>query len=443
MSMRPIVQPYHADPHHPDYDPQAQAEKKQAWWRGSEDDEAVLQGDDVEYADESYFPSGLGRSCLTDEQWAGVAYFLAAGVSVMEVARHFGVSRTTIWRGLQRSAGLRHRIRAERNMRRRESDGRFVALRNAVVDGLQQAILDRNIRVLLWAADRLDLGGSVLPREDDDPMRRSARARARRTPRAVRSVADAALDRMAASPPVPAADGTPPMAVPDPVSALSDALSPPLPAAPAPALAPLAPPEVDPPVIVTPSDALDLHRELAGDRPIIVPEWQTWGPHVSVTARIDAMDREAAEEDEDEEDEEEDDEAEGQGEIPAAAPVPMPRMASHPPATPPADPLPVPAGCPAPATPAASAPPDRATDGPSVPDASAPRVISLRPRRAWPALRRLSVTCSRLLPIADDVDGLVLDQLCELSRFTTMPRPFCDTAQPLDPYRPLRGYRWR
>lgn len=422
---------------------------------------AVLAGDDVEYADETYFPSGLGRSCLTDEQWASVAYFLAAGVSVMEVARHYGVSRTTIWRGMQRSAGLRHRIRAERNMRRRESDGRFVALRNAVVDGLQQAILDRNIRVLLWAAERLDLGGSILPKEDEDPMGRSAKAR--RTPRAVRAMADAALERVATAPAVTASQAGTAMPVTGPAMPAPVPMDTPA-AGPAAAPAPLMPPPVDPPVIVIPSDAPDLHRELAGDRPLDVPEWQTWGPWRGVTthlyekecaqeqaaaearanaraeAVIDAEEDDLEEDDLQDEDLEEDD-AEGPEEEAAEEAEDL-----SPP--PPDEPVPVPSAVPPAHTPAAlSSPADPACD--PAPDLSpdpvtaAPRIIPLLPRRVWPALRRLAIACSRHLPMADDVDGMVIDQLWDLSRHTLMPRPFCDAAQPLDPYRPLVGYRWR
>lgn len=123
--------------------------------------------------------------------------------------------------------------------------------------------------------------------------------------------------------------------------------------------------------------------------------------------------------------------------------APMPAAAS------PVDPFPVPAVCPVtpvPATRLASTAPDRAANGPAGPPvlgASAPRIIPLLPRRVWPALRRLAIACSRQLPMADDVDGMVIDQLWDLSRHTLMSRPFCDAAQPLDPYRPLRGYRWR
>ena len=193
----------------PAYDELTPDEQAQSWWRGSDDEQAVRAGDDVEWAADEYFPSGLGRSRLKDEDWARVAYFIAAGVSVTEVARHFGVSRTTIWRGMQRSSGLRHRIQAERRMFQRESDNRFVALRHAVVDGLQQAIGAGNVRVLLWAAERLDLGGTILPQQERRPLRRPV-PRACRAPAAVRDILAAAHEQGASLPP-DAAPGLPPL----------------------------------------------------------------------------------------------------------------------------------------------------------------------------------------------------------------------------------------
>lgn len=149
-------------------------EREEAWWRGTDEEAAWKSGDDVEYAYDQMFTEGLNNRSRTDEQWARVAYFLAAGVTVTEVARHFGLSRSTIWRAMQRSPGLRRRILAERNMLKRETDSRFVAMRHAVVEGLQRAITAGNVRALIWAANRLDLGGELLteqPREDH-PIRR-------------------------------------------------------------------------------------------------------------------------------------------------------------------------------------------------------------------------------------------------------------------------------
>lgn len=236
----------------PAFDDLTIAEQKEAWWRGSDDANAVRAGDDVEWAADDYFPSGMGRSRLKDEDWARVAYFLAAGVSVTELAKHFGVSRTTIWRGLQRSAGLRYRVLAEQRMLRRESDSRFAALRHAVVDGLQQAITAGNVRVLLWMAERLDLGSSILSVFDEPTptaRRPSPRPnpRPRKAPPAVQAIlADAMADHgvtdqvkagdtdaITDTPPPPASPSsttsTTPADRPTPVAACSsDAATPPV-----------------------------------------------------------------------------------------------------------------------------------------------------------------------------------------------------------------------
>lgn len=306
----------------PAYDALTPDEQAQAWWRGSDDENAVRAGDDVEWAHDEYFPSGLGRSRLKDEDWARVAYYLAAGVSATEVARHFGVSRSTIWRGMQRSSGLRHRVQAERRMFQRESDNRFVALRHAVVDGLQHAISAGNIRVLLWAADRLDLGGTLLP-ADERPARSPRRRplpKPRRAPAAVRDMMMAADKPVDAAPaPVPAADP-----------------------------APLPSPQPDP----------------------------------------------------------------------QAAPAPDP-------VTPPPPPAPVTA---APANPADNDPP--------------PPVI-LAPRRVREPVRRLLGRRRPAPPLAEGVDFRDTEALVANSRHHGLPRLVCDGAEPLDPYRPLRHYRWR
>ncbi|OYQ35552.1 hypothetical protein CHU95_07445 [Niveispirillum lacus] len=215
----------------PAFEALTSAEQRQAWWRGSDDEQAVQAGDDVEWATDDHFPSGLHRSRLKDEDWARVAYFIAKGVSVTEVARHFGVSRTTIWRGMQRSAGLRRRVLSERRMLQRESDHRFVALRDAVVTGLAEAISAGNVRVLLWAAKRLDLGGSILPatapsphpmppapapRATADHGAGAPMPRIRRAPPAVRAIlaaaatqADASVNPTPAPPPVAACPPAP------------------------------------------------------------------------------------------------------------------------------------------------------------------------------------------------------------------------------------------
>lgn len=252
----------------PAYDELTSAEQREAWWRGSDDVQAVEAGDDVEWATEEHFPSGLHRSRLRDEDWARVAYFIAKGVSVTEVAKHFGVSRTTIWRGMQRSSGLRRRILSERRMLQRESDNRFVALRDAVVTGLTEAISNGNVRVLLWAAKRLDLGGSILPAPAPVPPPRPdpvaandaardtnpARPRIRRAPPAVRAILARAVeqaDATAAPPPTPtvAPTVTPTDA---PTVTPTVTVAPPSPAAPIQAAAetdPAPPPPASPPAL--------------------------------------------------------------------------------------------------------------------------------------------------------------------------------------------------
>lgn len=333
----------------PAYDALTPDEQAQAWWRGTDDEDAVRAGDDVEWAHDEYFPSGLGRSRLKDEDWARVAYFIAAGVSTTEVAKHFGVSRSTIWRGMQRSSGLRHRVQAERRMFQRESDNRFVALRHAVVDGLQHAISAGNVRVLLWAADRLDLGGTILPQKERLPVRRPI-PRPRRAPAAVREILAAAHEQGTALPPDPAP-------------------------APVPGLPPL----------------------------------------VEITVDM------------------------------AAAPgTPPPAIPSRPDADTPAPEPATPEATLAPATPQPDPP---AGPLPDAPDGTAPPpAIILAPRRVRERVRALLATGRKPRPpfpqLADNVDWKETEALVIHSRCHGLPRLVCDTAEPLNPYRPLRRYRW-
>lgn len=215
-------------------------EQREAWWRGTEDKEAWRAGEDVDYAYEGMFTEGLNNRTRTDEQWARIAYYLAAGVTIAEVARHFRLSRSTIWRALQRSPGLRRRIVAEREMLRRESDSRFVAMRHAVLEGLSRAINAGNIRAILWAAQRLELGGPLLDgREhrgaigaadpDFRPIRRpTPRRPASPAPEAPPLIADThRVGAEAAAPVIPVADAAAaPVAVPDTMPAAApDALA--------------------------------------------------------------------------------------------------------------------------------------------------------------------------------------------------------------------------
>jgi hypothetical protein len=208
-------------------------EQRDAWWRGTEDKEAWRSGEDVEYAYDDMFTEGLNNRTRTDEQWARIAYYLASGVTVAEVARHYGLSRSTIWRAMQRSPGLRRRIAAEREMLRRESDSRFVAMRHAVVEGLSRAINAGNIRAILWAAQRLELGGPLLvtkecqPDQEHRPIRRPL---PRRTP--ARLVDTPSPVVMAPDPvPDPSVDPVPdspaPAAASDPVADGGPAVAPP------------------------------------------------------------------------------------------------------------------------------------------------------------------------------------------------------------------------
>lgn len=187
MSYNPSLPPHPLDPAtiDPAFAALSEREKRDAWWKGTGDPEAERAGDDVNYAYDDMFIEGLNSRNRTDQQWAEVAYYLATGATLTDVAHYFGMARSTIWRAIQRSPGLRRRIVAEREMLRRETDSRFVALRQSVVEGLYQAINAGNIRAILWAANRLELGGPLL-RGEEAPVEKEFRPIRRPIPRPAR-----------------------------------------------------------------------------------------------------------------------------------------------------------------------------------------------------------------------------------------------------------------
>ena len=187
MSYNPNLPPHPLDPAtiDPAFAALSEREKRDAWWKGTGDPEAERAGDDVNYAYDDMFIEGLNSRNRTDQQWAEVAYYLATGATLTDVAHYFGMARSTIWRAIQRSPGLRRRIVAEREMLRRETDSRFVALRQSVVEGLYQAVNAGNIRAILWAANRLELGGPLL-RGEEAPVEKEFRPIRRPIPRPAR-----------------------------------------------------------------------------------------------------------------------------------------------------------------------------------------------------------------------------------------------------------------
>ncbi|AUN30038.1 hypothetical protein C0V82_07205 [Niveispirillum cyanobacteriorum] len=156
--------PYDTD--HPTLTPQEQAE---AWWRGSSDLHTKPFTEDVGFAPDEHLTEGYTSRKVTDVAWAKIAFHIAAGRKIKEITAEYGVSRTTIWRALQRSHNLRRRIAEERALLRREAESRFVSLRTLVVDSIYHAVASGDMRATLWAADRLGLGGDLLQPAEKKP----------------------------------------------------------------------------------------------------------------------------------------------------------------------------------------------------------------------------------------------------------------------------------
>ena len=95
-----------------------------------------------------------------------VAALLAVGFSVTEVAEKAGCSRQHVWRMMRRSESLGRALATVEFDVAREANGKLAALRPVVASALLRALADRNVRVMLWLADRLGLGidGYAAPR---------------------------------------------------------------------------------------------------------------------------------------------------------------------------------------------------------------------------------------------------------------------------------------
>jgi transcriptional regulator with XRE-family HTH domain len=95
--------------------------------------------------------------------WTEVATMLADGVSTLEVAHQVGCSRQHVWRILRSSNALRLRLGEERARVAAECGAQIEGLRRTIADKIEREVYAGNIRVLLWAADRLGLTAHALP----------------------------------------------------------------------------------------------------------------------------------------------------------------------------------------------------------------------------------------------------------------------------------------
>lgn len=95
--------------------------------------------------------------------WGEVATLLADGVPTNEVAHYVGCSRQHVWRILRQSNALRLRLGEERVRIAAECGSQIEGLRRTIADRIVREVNAGNIRVLLWAADRLGLTNHALP----------------------------------------------------------------------------------------------------------------------------------------------------------------------------------------------------------------------------------------------------------------------------------------
>jgi hypothetical protein len=95
-----------------------------------------------------------------------VAELLSIGWPVQEVAAHVGCSRQHVCRLIRKSKFLGRQIAEAEYRIGKECDGELAALRPEIAAALKHELDARNVRVMLWLADRLGLAsGGFATRE--------------------------------------------------------------------------------------------------------------------------------------------------------------------------------------------------------------------------------------------------------------------------------------
>lgn len=95
--------------------------------------------------------------------WKLAAEMLAAGCSTEQVARQIGTTRQNVWRVMKDSDVFRQRLVANRMRGISEASGVIDGLRGEVAETIKREVLEGNIRVTLWLADKLGLVGRTYP----------------------------------------------------------------------------------------------------------------------------------------------------------------------------------------------------------------------------------------------------------------------------------------
>jgi|GEM_PF-3743882 len=108
-------------------------------------------------------PAPLRRGPRRRIDWSAVATSLADGASTIDVANFVGCSRQHVWRILRSSNALRVRLGEERMRIAAECGSQIEGLRRTIAEKIAHEVYAGNIRVLLWAADRLGLTNHALP----------------------------------------------------------------------------------------------------------------------------------------------------------------------------------------------------------------------------------------------------------------------------------------
>ncbi len=105
--------------------------------------------------------------------WKLAAEMLAAGCTTAQVAHQIGTTRQNVWRVMKDSDVFRKRLAATRKRAVVEAGSAIDGLRGEVAETIKNQVLEGNIRVTLWLADRLGLAGITYPEvrseNDSDP----------------------------------------------------------------------------------------------------------------------------------------------------------------------------------------------------------------------------------------------------------------------------------
>jgi hypothetical protein len=116
-------------------------------------------------------PRARGRTVRRVIDWHQAAELLAQGKSIADVAMRLGCSRGALARRRKHDPVFQTRIARCREAGTQPDSRKFAELRPTLHDAIEKEVLNGNLRVILWLADRLKLVTPPSERTPDQELR--------------------------------------------------------------------------------------------------------------------------------------------------------------------------------------------------------------------------------------------------------------------------------